>query len=158
MLSHNCGKRSAEIVRPASHEATGQRAGKRGRLRGSIKLCLGDHLVPQDGDLRQARYTLLEELQQLGAHLRLVEKQARKIAAGPRDAGDPPSGDRVGFVVERNDDGIVLVASRAARVEYGFAVTMAATGSAASSRATAGRRSSFPWAYRISTRTFLPCQ
>lgn len=52
--------------------------------------------------------------------------------------------------------GAARVASRTARVAYGLDVTMAADGRPASSRARAGNPSSFPCAYRISTRTSCP--
>jgi hypothetical protein len=77
------------------------------RTRGPLgRIALGgvDRLIPQGGDLPEARHTLLQELEQLPTHFGLVEEEAGQVSARSRDACDPPTGDRIGLIVERDDD------------------------------------------------------
>jgi hypothetical protein len=63
-----------------------------------------DVLVPEERDLGQARDSLLEQLEQFAAHVRLIEEEAGEVTPWARETRDPPAGDRIGLIVESDDD------------------------------------------------------
>src|SRR5262249_13618350 len=55
--------------------------------------------IPQNGDVRSARYDFLEQLQVLSAQLRKIEKHSSNVASRPRDARYQSRLNRIHFEV-----------------------------------------------------------
>jgi len=62
-----------------------------------LKLGCVQNWVTKNGDPREPRNNLLEELQLLSAELRQIEEHARNISAGLCESADESRGDRVTF-------------------------------------------------------------
>ena len=99
--------------------------------------------------------SLLQKLQSFSAYLWGKGGQSSDVSTRSRKAGDEPVGNRIAIL--RHDNG-----NRSCRflggdgLRAGPPVTMTSTLRRTSSAASAGRRSSFPSAYRYSMTMFFP--
>ena len=112
-----------------------------------------DPRVPENGDAPCVRPGLVEQFETLGRQLRRQQRQARGIAAGPRETGDEPCGD---WITDADEDyGKMRRAGQAACAAAGAVdATITSTFCATRSATSAGSRAASPSASRISMVTF----